>query len=44
MFDRLTDVIPSRALIGYYHCIASTAVAMFVDVSYQSDLLGFSAV
>lgn len=29
--------------IGFFHCIVSPAVAIFVDVSYQSDLLGLSA-
>lgn len=40
---RHTDVISHWAVIGLYRLIVSPAVAIFVDVSYQSDLLGLSA-
>lgn len=41
---RQTDVTSHWSLIGLYLLIISPAVAIFVDVSYQSDLLGLSAV
>lgn len=41
--QRQTDVMSYWTLIGLQHRIVSPAVAIFVDVSYQSDLLGLSA-
>ena len=41
--QRQTNVTSHRAPIGSYQLAVSPAVAIFVDVSYQSDLLGLSA-
>lgn len=41
---RKLTVISYWALIGLCRIAVSPAVAIFVDVSYQSDLVGLSAV
>lgn len=38
LYLRQTNVISHWAVIGLYRLIGSLAVAIFVDVSYQSDL------
>lgn len=39
LYLRQTNVISHWAVIGLYRLIGSLAVAIFVDVSYQSDWL-----
>lgn len=41
--QRQTNVTSHWAPIGSCHLVVSPAVAIFVDVSYQSDLFGLSA-